>query len=237
MFLGPLVIDPHSDRERDVASDQMTHDHLRLIGQALDQYHVREGRYPAGGTFEEPDAAIGGAGPGRPLHGWNTALLPFLGHDSLYQSIDFTQPWNAEINRPFMRQGVREFQAGGHAVLFSAGGYGLSHFSGVGGQVDTASGSEPVGVFDRNSHVTRLDVTDGLANTLIVGEIATNYAPWGQPGNWRVIGEGLNREYSGFGNPARTGAHFLAADGSVRFIGNNVSPEVLRSLSTRSGGD
>src|SRR5690606_22486227 len=89
----------------------------------------------------------------------------------------------------------------------------------------------------RSSNVRQSDITDGLSQTLVAGEIPDGYRPWGEPGNWRIIGEGLNRETGSFGNAQRTGAMFLKADGSVQFFANSVSPDVLRRLSTRDGED
>ena len=41
----------------------------------------------------------------------------------------------------------------------------------------------------------------------------------------------------GFGNAGGTGAHFLMADGSVKFFPNSTSRDVLIRLSTRNGDD
>ena len=70
-----------------------------------------------------------------------------------------------------------------------------------------------------------------------VGEIPAGYRPWGEPGSWRLIGQGLNTDASGFGNPHPTGALFLRADGSVQFYSNRVSADLLKGLSTRDGDD
>jgi hypothetical protein len=72
---------------------------------------------------------------------------------------------------------------------------------------------------------------------LIVGEINQSIPAWGEPGNIRSVGEGLNREWHGFGNPDGNGATFLHADGSVKFYSNKVDRRVLEQLSTRDGGE
>jgi prepilin-type processing-associated H-X9-DG protein len=61
--------------------------------------------------------------------------------------------------------------------------------------------------------------------------------PWGYPANWRDPALGLNRSPDGFGNGMGKGANFSFADGSVRFLANAVSPEVLKALSTPAGGE
>jgi prepilin-type processing-associated H-X9-DG protein len=105
-------------------------------------------------------------------------------------------------------------------------GFGLDHFS-------------------ANSHVFRADrglkfeeITDGTANTLLFGEINANFQPWGKPMNVRDPAKGINRSPHGFGGaPFAGGAYFAMADGSVRFIGENVSRDVLRALATPNGGE
>ena len=94
-----------------------------------------------------------------------------------------------------------------------------------------------VGIFNRSSQVTQQDISDGMSQTLVAGEIPEGYRPWGEPGNWREIRAGLNQDNTSFGNAQRTGAMFLKADGSVQFLSNQVSLEILKSLSTRDGDD
>ena len=94
-----------------------------------------------------------------------------------------------------------------------------------------------LGIFERSSNVSRDDVTDGLSQTLVAGEIPEGFRPWGEPGNWRAIGERLCQVSEGFGNTEGTGALFLRADGSVQFYSKSVSADVLKRLGTRDGDD
>jgi prepilin-type processing-associated H-X9-DG protein len=72
----------------------------------------------------------------------------------------------------------------------------------------------------------------GASNTILVGEVNAGFKPWGHPINWRDPAAGLNGDANTFGGPAKNnGTTFLMADGSVRFIGNGVDPEVLRAMS------
>jgi prepilin-type processing-associated H-X9-DG protein len=86
--------------------------------------------------------------------------------------------------------------------------------------------------------MTFASITDGPANTILAGEINSNFTPWGHPVNWRDPAKGLNQVPDGFGGPpSRNGVTFLMADGSVRFLHNRTSPEVLKALSTPAAGD
>jgi len=161
-----------------------------------------------------------------------------LDAQDVYHDIRREDPWNASSNKPPLTQSVRAFLAGGVETTHNSQGYGVSHFAGLGGREKVNSGRMAnVGIFERNSQVTDNDIRDGKSQTLIAGEIPENYRPWGEPGNWRTVGDGLNRSSTSFGNAKGTGAMFLKADGSVQFLSNQVSADVLKRLSTRDGED
>ncbi len=71
-----------------------------------------------------------------------------------------------------------------------------------------------------------------------MGEINANFPPWGKPMNVRDPAKGINTSPYGFGGPRYAGrAQFGMADGSVHFIRDNVSPDVMRALATPAGGE
>ena len=232
IFLGPLFFSGLGRDLRESTGQQATSRHLEQMGVALNRHHEQHSAFPVGGVFAR-DAS--GATKGQ--HGWMTFLLPFVGEQELYHSIDQDKPYDDAVNRVAMgRDVVTYFAAGGDRAKIGQG-FSVSHFAGVGGEIDDATGLSHVGVFQRDEPVKKEEVTDGLSNTLIVGELAGTYPPWGDPENWRVIGRGLNKEVNGFGNSTNNGASFLLADGSVRFFNNKTDPKLLVKLSTRDGGE
>jgi hypothetical protein len=79
------------------------------------------------------------------------------------------------------------------------------------------------------------DIPDGLSNTILAGEIAEGFQPWGHPLNWRDPVIGLDVP-GGFGSPHRSGViQLLMADGSVHTVSADVHPAVLRALATPAG--
>jgi hypothetical protein len=154
--------------------------------------------------------------------------LPFLLGSYATNDIDKKVAWNHPRNERFFKCIIPEFINPdlGNAALEDAQGFGLSHY---------AANSRVLGA---NRGMRRADIADGTSTTLLVGEVNANFQPWGNPINWRDPAKGINKTAHGFGGPRTAGGgRFLMADGSVRFISAQVSPEVLRALATPAGGE
>lgn len=202
------------------------------LSQGMQQYVVTHGTFPAGQTLREvPDADP------LPLHSWMTQLLPHLPEGAtLVPQLQMAEPFDAPVNAAAMRTVVPSFMAAGGPQDLIRNRFAVSHFAGVGGTVRLADGNlAQAGIFGTRAGLRRDEIVDGQAQTLILGEIATEYPAWGDPRNWRTVGKGLNRDLQGFGNVQDTGALFLMADGSVRFFSKRTDPALLRALSTRNG--
>jgi hypothetical protein len=232
MFLGPLAFARLGRDLRELNGHSLTRRHLGELGRALNEYSDQRGTYPVGGTFVR-----NASGEFRGQHGWMTFLLPFIGEQALYQQIDQSKPFDALENRDPMGRPVVAYQAAEADRSKIGRGFAVSHFADVGGDIEDETGVSHAGIFARVTAVRQAEITDGLANTLVVGELAGGFPPWGDPENWRLIGRGLNRDPNGFGNAAGNGAMFLFADGAVKVLGNNTDPKLLKQLSTRDGGE
>jgi len=60
----------------------------------------------------------------------------------------------------------------------TARGLATTHFAGVGGLIQTEQGLLPTGIFNKNSAIRIEDVTDGMSQTLVAGEIARALPAW-----------------------------------------------------------
>jgi hypothetical protein len=204
---------------QEYSSSMTQRNHLMMIGMAARDHVGFKGSLPSGGTFA-PD--------GTGLHSWETQILLF-GFDGYYEKgIDLSLPWNHEQNAPAFKKVHPSYlnAALGDPPILDGDGYGLSHYS------------ANVHLMGPNRSLKLADITDGLGNTLLVGEVNTAFMPWGHPCNWRDPAKGINRSPQGFGGPpSERGAWFAMADGSARFVSDRVSQEVLRALATPAGGE
>ena len=102
-------------------------------------------------------------------------------------------------------------------------GFGLNHYAG---------NSQ---IFDRQEQFSIDSVRDGMANTLMVGEVNGRFVPWGQPQNSRDPAQGLGTAEGFGGVPGSHGVNFVMLDGSVQFVEDGIDPKVLEAMSTPTG--
>jgi hypothetical protein len=184
---------------------------LKQIGLACHDYHDEMKSLPPGATFDDR---------GRMLHGWQTFLLPYIEQDNLYRHIDLERPWDDPANAPAFRVRLLVY-LNPSTPARNAEGLALSHYA---ANVHILGGSKPF-------TLERIEAVKGLSNTILAGEAAGNFKPWGYPSNWRDPARGLNRTPDGFGSPRRDKRVilFLFADGSVRSF-DDADPEFLKLL-------
>jgi hypothetical protein len=217
-----------TSRERWLASDwepagrTSDRNNLHQIGLAAHNYHDGERHFPPGGRMDEH---------GRPRHGWQTFLLPYIDQTPLFKRIDLQRAWNSAPNAPHFHTRIPVYQ-NPHIVrnvaaesLVDNAGFSHSHY---------AANERVLGA---NSRMEIGDISDGTSNTIMAGDVNGNFRPWGDPVNWRDPAAGINSSASGFGSPFSGGANFLLCDGTVRFISEKVDPAVLKAISTPAGGE
>jgi prepilin-type N-terminal cleavage/methylation domain-containing protein len=157
---------------------------------------------------------------GRLMHGWQTHLLPYVEQEKLFKTIDLRRPWDAEVNRAAFAQQLQIYAHPQTYPTHDPVGYALTTYA---ANVHALGGDRP----------RRLDgFARGAANTILVGEAAGNFRPWGSPLNAREPALGLNTSPDGFGNPfdPKRRTQFLLADGSVRTFTRDADPDFLRML-------
>lgn len=213
---------------------------LKHWGMSLANYEDVYGKsMPPGGT-KTVDSKL--------MHGWASYLMPSAWYAL---DLDFSIPWNEPPNARFFQCNLRLFvNPSIPGPYFDPDGFGYAHIAG--NEHVLRIGTVDVESTDRNDAqrdslrqlreqgalMSRTDITDGAANTLLIGTVVENFKPWGHPMNVRDPAIGIGGSPDGFaGPPAWGGAEFVMCDGSVRFVSNKTDPRVVRQLATPAGGD
>jgi predicted Zn finger-like uncharacterized protein len=216
LLLVAALLFPAIQAAREAARRAQSSNNLKAMGLALHNYHDAYMTFPPGAIVDKS---------GREHHGWQTMLLPYVEAVSVYNQVDFNVPWIDAKNLAPMQTQIPVYLAPGVAEVKDASGYALTHYAG---------NSE---IFGKNKGLRMRDFTDGTSHTILVGEAAGDFQPWGSPKNWRYPAKGIHTGPDSFGRPNTNVATFLMADGSVRFIRDAVGREILHALATPGGGE
>jgi prepilin-type processing-associated H-X9-DG protein len=226
---------PAVQQAREAARRTQSQNNLRQILLALHNYHDVFQQFPEGTHLNEklkPEERLS----------WLVKVLPYLDQAPLYNQIDFEEGWEDEANQKFSDTAIPLFHNPsvptrdeyGQAVTDYVG------LAGLGKEGPTLPvTSKKAGVFAYNRATRIQDITDGTSNTIAVIS-AANSGPWaaGGPATIRAFTE---KPYingpDGIGGPHQGGIHAAFADGSVRFISENIDDTVLEALSTIRGGE
>lgn len=164
-------------------------------------HNLREIGTAAHRCGEPPQSTFDSAG--RPLHSWQTELLPHLDLWALARLVDRGKPWTHPGNAQAMQTELWTFR---HPSLPGGpvDGYAVSHYAGNAAVV-LGDASRTLDSFPQ-----------GRSNTIFAGEVSQNFRAWGDPLNARDVRLGGSGHPHGFGGPNGRPAQFLMLDGSVR---------------------
>jgi prepilin-type N-terminal cleavage/methylation domain-containing protein/prepilin-type processing-associated H-X9-DG protein len=179
VLVGLLL--PAVQKVREAANRAKCKNNLKQLGLALHHYHDRVGSFPPGyQTHVASDNSD--LGPGW---GWAAFLLDDLEQSNLGKSIRFDLPISDPANAAARNQVLpifvcpTEIKTGTFTVVDMNGNpvttvarSSYVAMNGVLGVTDDAWDNN--GAFLRNRRLRIADITDGLSNTLFVGERATN---------------------------------------------------------------
>jgi prepilin-type N-terminal cleavage/methylation domain-containing protein/prepilin-type processing-associated H-X9-DG protein len=155
---------------------------------------------------------------------------------------------NSQLNPPFNTP-----------VGYWSGG---PQYTATGGKMDCHYARDCFGILWRMTYarggVKMKEITDGTSHTFLIGEASPvdgNSAAWSSDGDWAITGVQINWDWRsfpscvsggvptcwwnmrGFRSSHPSGVQFAFADGSVRFIADNIDHPFYRALSTRKKGD
>jgi len=271
-IIGVLValLLPAIQMAREAARASQCKNNLKQLGIALHNYHDCLGRLPPGWFANQPE--------GGPGWGWSSSLLHYVEQHSLELSIKRDLSIADAANQQARESVVPVFLCGSDwhpkvPTIFGGGDgdgdedeafvtnieagtplfriaranyvgmFGISEIEKV-----PAAGE---GTFFFQSRVRFAEITDGLSNTLIVGEryakqgnsVWAGVVPGANEAMARVVGVGdhapndPHHHFDDFASYHPGGVHFLLGDGSVPRINNQIDIGVYQALCTRSGGE
>ena len=202
--------------EARVATNQSL-DNLKQLALSVHNYFDANQSFP-------PDAKARGK-DGRSGLSWRVHILPYVGYAELYREFKLDEPWDSPHNIKLLRVMPPVFAPVlrlGESSRVEA--YHTLYAAPVGEQT----------IFGGEEPVKFQSITDGASNTIMFVELAPEHAiPWTSPEDYRYDPE----------NPAaklysRDGKALTAyADGSVRTLRIDNSPEAWNAAFTMNGGE
>jgi prepilin-type N-terminal cleavage/methylation domain-containing protein/prepilin-type processing-associated H-X9-DG protein len=172
--IGVLValLLPAVTAAREAARRRLCQSNLGQLSQAVQQYEISCGVYPAG-TMERKGPILNW--PAGYHHGWITRLLPHLEHKRTLDHVDFAvgvyDPRNAPVRRLTLEVLHCPSAVGARAARSD---YAACHHD-----REAPIDDDNNGVFFLNSRVRHVEVTDGLSQTIFLGESAADEQNFG----------------------------------------------------------
>ncbi|MFO0943328.1 MAG: DUF1559 domain-containing protein [Pirellulales bacterium] len=192
LLIGLLL--PAVQAAREAARRIQCANNLKQHGLAMLNHLDAYGRFPSG--FSQSSKI-----PAGHSFLWSGQILPYLEQNSLYASIDSSQPWDqgGNLNAIQASMAVYRCPSGNAPSTYDQGVTGrvpcnyLACASGISARESgpglLLNAANLDGVFFVNSRVRDADITDGLSNTLLVGEalFLTNISGPDANGNPQII--------------------------------------------------
>ncbi len=251
-IIGVLValLLPAVQAAREAARRSSCSNNLKQIGLAVHNHHDTFRQLPPGWTGPANDAE------GAPGWGWASHSLNFMEQKNLHDQITFTSAVSDSVNQNARETIVETFfcpsDVGDDIFTLGSVQVARSNYVGVFGNEEIEdSPSNGNGMFFHNSKLRFSSVTDGLSNTLMVGERHSKieHSTWtgvisgADEAMARVVGitdHPPNDEHAhldDFSSLHPGGAMFAKGDGSVRFVPETINEVVFHALGTRAGGE
>jgi len=250
---------PAVQQAREAARRTGCKNNLLQLGIALHNYELAFQMLPPGTV--NPTGPVRNIVEGYHMS-WIVQLLPGMEQTNLFQTIRFDVSVydDANLNVRNTRMPALNCSSDGTSIISTALGTPLavSSYAGCFSGSDVPIAADNDGLLFLNSSISFQKIRDGASNTLLVGEKLilpdTLEMGWmsgtrstlrntGVPinGGWdRIVVNSTvvpkppdDTSTSGFSSRHTGGAQFLVADGSVRFIGENINTRILSLLGSR----
>jgi prepilin-type processing-associated H-X9-DG protein len=226
-------------RVREAAARMGCTNNLKQIGMSVRGYGDSYDKLPAA-AMPNPDLR-----PEQRLS-WIVTITPYVEASNLYSRMDKAKGWEAEENRFAALMRLRYLQCPSFSQGALVSTLAPTDYVGVAGLgVDAAAlpkGDPRAGLFGYDREVTVKDIQGLARSLLLVAETGRVEGAWTAAGPPTVRGlESDGSPYLGrggqFGGLHWNGTNVLMADGSVRFLGDDTSADVLESMAVIGAGE
>jgi prepilin-type N-terminal cleavage/methylation domain-containing protein len=270
ILVGLLL--PAVQKAREAANLTTCRNNLKQIGLAMHAYHDARGSFPVG--YYDP--TLWPQLDNGPGWGWGAYLLPYLEQDNLYNQINFKLDVGDPANAIIRTTPLKSFICPSDITnpIFTVTDGGSNSWDMAQGSYVACNGNDGVDDFTTPPHTGAFmraikgfrvaDITDGLSNTLFVGDRTArlSYSTWVggptgalnpfllSPGNFGaevtllmchagVTGPNTPGVFDADStmSPHLTGVPFLFGDGSVHFLSNSIDIVTWMALATRAGNE
>ena len=225
---GLVVIGPAIAQAREAARRTNCRCRLKMLGLAMHNHHDRYGAFPAASAGDVPVS-------------WRVKLLPFLDRAALHARYDTTARWDEPANHPVVIETVNTYRCPTDcAVLPPPGPDDPKPAS-----FAMLTGPQTIGG-DNVTAAKTADFSDGTSNSIAIIEACGQNLKWAETRDVdiRQLPAAINAPGSKPGESVGwassrhgPGAHAVFADGAVKFLNQNIDPELLRRLATIDGGE
>lgn len=200
---------------------------LRQIGLAILNYEAANGHLPPAYVADEN---------GNPINSWRVLIIPQLEMNVEYEQYNLKEPWDGPNNSKFYYC-PWDFQC---PIEYTSNR--LIDLNQPDPTIpDTVSYVAVVGpgtAWPGDKKIKMSDFVDGPENTILVVEIANSDIHFTEPRDLDIRQMSMViHSKTGIGNNHQGGVRAVFADGSVRYLPNDLSPEMLKALLTIDGGE
>ena len=204
---------PAVQQAREAARRTEAKNNLKLIGLGMVNHEGTYGQFPPRVVLTKN---------GKPGLSWRVKILMFIAPE-LYKQFHMDEPWDSEHNKTLISRIPPVYVSSGDDELAKQGKTRYIALNGKGTFFDSKDGPKMV------------DITDGTSNTIMVVEARTDHAViWTKPDDLDVD---FDTPITGLNDSRIGGFHAMFADGTVRYISNNIDLATLKALLTKSGGE
>jgi prepilin-type processing-associated H-X9-DG protein len=246
MTAAPVLIAlllPAVQQARQAARRSASMNNLKQLALAMHNFHDTWNHFPSGtGVPQEKEHLDQLKLKSEDRLSWLLALSPYYDQAPVYNQIKRNEAWNSKVNSQITITEIPTLLNPGLSLKYDK--FPPTHYVGIAGvgkdAPDLKLPHKRAGVFGYDRKTRMRDIRDGTSNTMMISEASAQFGPWAAGGK-ATLRSLTQKPYingpDGIGGPYTGGCNVSFADGSVRFISENIDPSVFEALSTIAGGE